>query len=202
VTRVPAPAGTAPAESRTTPRLRVALPRGVTVTDTGRGLEITRRWFHPAAILLAFFAATWIGFLAFWYGMAGSSGAPTFFFLFPLVHVAVGLALGYGAAAMFLNRTVIRAEGGSLSVRHGPLPWRQGPTIPSSGIAQVFTREDRPKQDSGSPTYSVHAVRRDGTRVRLLGTVPSADHALFLEQAVERHLKIADRSVPGEVPRE
>jgi hypothetical protein len=165
-------------------------------------VEITRRWFHPIAVFLAFFAAFWIGLLATFYGMATGSGAPLPVLLFPLLHVVVGVALAYGALAMFVNRTVVRAEAGTLTVRHGPLPWRPGPTLAVSEVSQVFTREDASKKNQGSPTYSVWAVRRDGGRVRLAGTIPSADSALFLEQAVERHLKIADRAVAGELARE
>jgi hypothetical protein len=199
VARLAPHAGAAATDPTTIPRPPIDVPRGVTVVDTGRGLEITRRWFHPAAIFLAFFAAVWIGLLATFYGMATGSGAPLPILLFPLLHVAVGLGLAYGALAMFVNRTLVRAESGTLSVTHGPLPWRPGPTLASGAVSQVFTREDASKKNQGSPTYSVWAVRKDGGRVRLAGTIPSADTALFLEQTIERHLEIADRAVPGEV---
>jgi hypothetical protein len=188
----------------TVPRPPLTLPRGVTVLDTGARLTIVRRWFHWSAIVLAAFAALWIGLLAFFYAMISRSGAPAFVFLFPLLHVGVGVVLAYFAAALFLNRTVVEVGDGRLRVRHGPLPWRRAPTLAVSEVSQVFVREDRHKDSDGGSqrTYSVHVVSKDGGRTKLLGTVIDAEHALFVEQRIERHLGIADRAVPGELPRE
>jgi hypothetical protein len=205
VARLPGPpAAAASTEPDTTPRAPLSLPSGVTVAESGGRLTITRRWFHWAALFLAFFTVVWNGFLVFWYAMGARTGAPLVMFLFPIVHVVVGVALAYGTLAMFLNRTVVEVGDGVLAVRHGPLPWKPGPTVPSSNVRQVFAREDRSKggNGSGGVSYSVHAVTKEGWRVKLLSTVPSAEQALYVEQRVERHLGIADRAVAGELPRD
>jgi hypothetical protein len=53
-------------------------------------LSMEYKWFNPSAIFMIFFSVIWFAFLAFWYGMAASRGAPWIFFVFPLLHVGVG----------------------------------------------------------------------------------------------------------------
>jgi hypothetical protein len=40
---------------------------------------------------------------------------------------------------------------------------------------------------------------RDGTKLKLLSSLQDLDQALFVEQQIEQHLRIADERVPGEV---
>ncbi|HET6765438.1 MAG TPA: hypothetical protein VFH27_17250, partial [Longimicrobiaceae bacterium] len=47
-------------------------------------------------------------------------------------------------------------------------------------------------------TYSLHARCTDGRTVRLLSGLAEHAQALYVEQQVERHLRIADRPMPGE----
>ena len=190
-------------DADTAPRGPIAVPPGVQIVESPARLEIVRRWFHWTGVVLAAFSVFWLGLLAAMYGVMGSAGAPAFVFLFPLLHVAVGVALAYYAAALLLNRTTVEVGHRTLRVRHGPVPWRGVRALPASAIAQVFAREDAHRQKDGgtSHTYSVHAVTKDGRRVKLLGAVLEPDHALFVEQRIERHLGLVDRAVEGELAR-
>jgi len=54
---------------------------------------------------------------------------------------------------------------------------------------------------STSCVYQLIAVTRDGTHKTLLRSLDQAEQALYLEQQIEEHLKIEDRStgVRGEI---
>ncbi len=113
-------------------RPEAPLPKGIVVDETGMGLRFVRRWFSPKFFFLLFFCAFWDGFLIFWYAMGsgffGGEGGPEApmslcFFLFPIGHVAVGVALTYFTICGLLNRTIIEVEQGQLRIRHTPLPW-------------------------------------------------------------------------------
>lgn len=187
----------------------VPVPARFTVEDDGMELTIQQSWFQWGLIFLLFFAIAWDSFLVGWYSMfAGGGGPPgmfgVVFFVFPIAHVAVGVGLTYFVLAGFLNSTVIRVADGMLSVRHGPLPWRGNLDLPTDGIEQIYCQNKlhRSRDDDGHTTtsmqYEVHAVI-GGQKTKLLSGLQEADHALFVEQRIERFLKLVDRPVPGEM---
>lgn len=187
------------------PRPPVDRPRSIRVEPTAFGVRIVRRWFSPVYLFLGFFCLVWNGILAAFYGIALGGGVPFFALVFPVIHVAVGLGLAYVTLCGFLNRTVVEVgRGDVLSVRHGPLPWRGAVTLDATEVAQVYVTEKRTQHKGGgaSSLFAVNARTRDGRRVVLVrGLLADLDHALFLEQELERHLRIADRPVPGEAGR-
>jgi hypothetical protein len=180
------------------------MPRGLRVEDTVTGFRITRRWFHPIFVFLAFFSAVWLGMLAFFYATVFDGSTPGVVALFPILHVAVGLGLAYWTLCGFLNTTTVSAERGDVDVRHAPLPWPGGGTFAAADVAQVFVREKLHSHKNGgsSTTYEVHVLTRAGTAKRLLSGLLDVDQALFVEQEIERRLRIADATVPGELARQ
>ena len=187
------------------PRPLVERPRSIRVEPTAFGVRIVRRWFSPVFLFLAFFCVVWNGILAGFYGIALRSGAPVFALLFPVIHVAVGLGLGYVTLCGLFNRTVVEVgRGDVLTVRHTPLPWRGAVSIDAADVAQVYVTEKRTQRRDEQPSslYTVCVLTRRGRHVPLVrGLLSELDHALFLEQELERHLRIADRPVPGEASR-
>ena len=141
----------------------------------------------------------------------GDNGMPgpmkLIFVVFPIAHVAVGVGLTYFVLAGFLNSTVIRVADGMLSVRHGPLPWRGNLDMSTDGIEQIYCQNklDKRRDEDGHTTtsiqYEVHAVI-GGQKTKLLSGLHEADHALFVEQRLERFLGIEDHAVPGEMAAE
>lgn len=192
----------------------VPVPDRFTVENDGMELTIRQRWFQWGLLFLLFFAIAWDSFLVGWYWMltsgpfGGNNVMPDpmklIFFVFPIAHVAVGVGLTYFVLAGFLNSTVIRVADGILSVRHGPLPWRGDLDLPSDEIEQIYCQNKlrSSRDDNGhastSMSYEVHAVVA-GLKRKLLSGLHEADHALFVEQTLERFLKIEDRAVPGEM---
>lgn len=178
------------------------LPSGIQVRSNARELRLVLRWFTPMYIFLAFFSATWIGFLVFWYARA--RGAPLAFQLFPLLHVAVGIGLAYSTVAGFLNSTTITVERGHLSVRHGPIPWKGNRDLPADRLEQLYCQEHVTHSRNGGTTirYSVHAVGKESRRkITLVSGLTDRDHALFIENQVEQKLGIIDRRVTSEMRR-
>ena len=185
------------------PRPAVEKPWGVRVEETAVGFRIVRRWFSPVFVILVFFCAIWDGFLWFWYSHLPGNSMGVLLAVFPVIHLAVGVGLTYFTIAGFANRTPIDVSRGSLSVRHRPLWWPGGRDLPASDLAQIFTEEHVYKNENGSNSdYRLVAIRKDGSRVKLLTTIPSREQALYMEQQIEGRLGIKDRSVAGEVQRD
>jgi hypothetical protein len=91
-----------------------------------------------------------------------------------------------------------------ISVRAGPVPWRGSADVEVGEVAQLFTTEKVHPQQNGHPkrVYTVHVLTKGGRRLPLVrGLLTEVEQALFLEQAIERHLRIQDRPVGGEMPR-
>lgn len=187
----------------------VPMPAQFTVEDDGHELTIRRRWFQWAMLFLMFLAIVWDCYLVCWDSMfAEDGGLPGIFrivfFVVPVTHIAAGVFLTYFAIAGLLNSTVIRIADGMLSVRHGPLPWRGNLDLATDRIEQIYcqkklhTNQDRDGHATTSTRYEVHAVV-SGQKQKLLGGLQEADHALFVEQRLERFLRIEDRAVPGEM---
>ena len=184
------------------PRRVVPRPAKVTVTQQGGVLTINRPWFSPVYLFLVFFCVLWFGFLAFWYTLAFAANAPLLFFLFPLIHVAAGVAIAYTTLAGFVNHTVVAVGNGRLSVRHGPLPWRGNRTLPTAALQQLYCDDVLVRTRNGSRrTFRLHAVLRDGSKLQILSGIDDADVPLFVERQVEDWLGIEDQRVAGELGR-
>jgi hypothetical protein len=196
-------------------RLRAPRPDGLEVRETQRrstepgyrdapreegSVTVVRRWFSPHIIFLAFFCIVWDGFLISWYSNLTSTpnSFSQIFALFPLVHVAVGVGLTYSTIAGFFNRTTLTLDERTLSVRHGPLPWKGNHTLAREDIQQLYC-EHRVRHGKNGPshTYYLSAMLIDGRSVRL-GSM-AIDQARYIEDLFEERLGIADMQVPGEV---
>ena len=195
-----------PVAASTDRRATAPRPQKFHVDEDAGGLHIWWRWFSPAVFFLLPFAIAWNAFLIGWYSMAtGDMGGAPFFFrfvflVFPLAHVAVGVGLAYLVLAMLLNRSVVKVDRGVLTVAHHPLPW-PGATLEADQIEQIFCSRVAGKNSDSSPTFQVRARLKNGSVKTLLTNVTDSDEALYLEQAIERHLRIRDVEVTGELPR-
>ena len=183
-------------------RPEVPRPSSVQVVGTGKGLSLTSSWFNLGLIPLVFFCIAWDSFLINWYAMALTGKGPWIMVVFPIVHVAVGVGLTYSCIAGFLNTTRIDIQRDSLTVSHGPVPWRGNRVIPALSLDQLYCKEKISNNRNGvRHTYSVMAVTKNGETLELLSGIEEQEKALFIEQQVERHLGITDRPMPGELAR-
>lgn len=175
-------------------------PRGVTVEQTGAALRITRRWFHPLAVLVLLVLVP----LLIWLGVTSRIDFDLPRWMLPIVDslaILLGGLCTYALVMMLVNRTVIEVTNERLSISHGPLPGLLPRRVVSaSEIEQLFCEEhgwyinvavkDR--------DYELKAIMADGGTISLLEDIPNAKQAHYLEQEIEHRLGIADRAVPGE----
>jgi hypothetical protein len=187
-------------------RPKAALPPRFKVEEDTTTTRIVWRWFNPVNhLFLLFFCVAWNSFLLVWYGMAftvGKDGDPVslIMVIFPIGHVAVGVGLTYYMLTGFLNRTRIEVSRNQLTIRHGPLPWRGNQDLPGRQLTQLYGEEVTSRgKNSVTITYDLHAVDREGRKVKLLSGLTEKDQVLYLEQTLERRLGIEDAPVAGEI---
>jgi hypothetical protein len=178
-------------------------PPRVREEEVAGGIRLSWRWYRPSVWFLVFFCLFWDGFLVVWYGMAltvFSTAGPIVWLpiLFPVIHVAVGVWLTYLVFATFLNTTEVSAIDGDLVVVHRPLPWRRPRPLRSADIRQCFVRRHVSGGKTRARTYVLYAALDDAV-VPLVSGLDEVDHALWLEERLERHLGLRHRPVPDEV---
>lgn len=183
----------------TTPAgLGIGLPDRFQVTELGGVIDISWHWPRWMAIPFAAFAVAWDGFLIFFYQRLLESNAPLGTLLFPVLHVGAGVFITYFVLVVLLNRTVLQAGRGEITVRHGPLPVPGNRTLATHELAQLFCVERRGSK--GKISYDVMARLRSGREVKLVSGLMEERQARYLEQEVERHLRIENQPVTGELP--
>jgi hypothetical protein len=181
-------------------RPEVPLPARFRVEREAGTLRIEWRWFSARTIGLLLASVVFDGTLVV--QLLLLSGPPLVFF--GLVHAVVSFGLSWAALCGLFNRTRIEVEPGFLRVRHGPLPWPGNREVPVSRIRQLYCTEvDESDSDGTSFSYSLLATPGPGAGkpLVLIKRLPKPEQALFLEQAVEQLLGIADRPVEGEIPK-
>jgi hypothetical protein len=183
----------------------VPCPDYLHIEEHGGGLTIWWRWFQPQLIFLVFFCIGWNAFLFVWYSMAVGFGgfapwpARVLMFVFPLAHVAAGVGLSYLTLAGLLNRTRMIVDGGTLRVKHQPIPWKQPPPLLTDDIDRIYVTE--PTHHSAEHRgfgYTVNVLCRDGRRTELVKGLTDSDKALCVADRLRRHLSIEHRPVAGE----
>ena len=182
--------------------IQVPIPEHIQMGQTSEGLTLTYRWFSYYFIFYAVFCFAWDGFLVFWYSLAFTQNAPWIMFVFPLIHLSVGVGLTYYTLAGFYNKTVVTVGMGKLSIRHTPLPWPGNRILSASDLIQLYSEERILRTRSGSrTTFQLSAISTDNRKIKLLSGLNSPDEARFLEHKIEEQLGIRDRPVEGELPR-
>lgn len=181
------------------PRPRIKQPGRFRLETSDENTRISWRWLSPKHLFMILFCMAWDGFLVVWYGIAlHVKDPPIPMLVFPLVHVAIGVGLTYSTLAGLLNRTRIEVSRHLLTIRHGPLPWKGNQTLNGRQLKQLYVEESvRSLKRNAQVGYHVMALDQGGNKVRLLSNLEDKDHALFLEQELERHLGIEDAPVRG-----
>lgn len=178
----------------------LGLPAGLEMFQEIDGIEIRRRWFSLSTIFLTVFVIFWCGFLVFWYSMALQTRALAML-LFPLIHVAVGVGLAYYVLAGYLNKTYIRVNHSAISICHAPLPSFGNKTIDANDIKQIYVKQhvSHSRRGGTSVTFEVHALTHSQKNLKLLSGLSSDEQALFIEQEIEKFLRIENVPVRGEM---
>ena len=189
--------------SDTPPRPLVEMPKRMSVVQAGSRFTLIYRWLSIQHFIALAFCIVWNGFLLDWYEEVTLDDFATFDLMayFPLLHVAVGIALAYYALSGFVNRTRIVVTRSEITVRNGPLPWLGNRTLPSGEVDQLYIRERTGRgADGGSrTTYRVHVRTKSGYEKPLVTGLSTREQARYIEQEIERYLEIPDQRVAGEI---
>ena len=185
---------------RSTPPLDVPLPERMALDHTGAGLRIARRWFTPGALFLLFFAIFWTASISIWMISTIFGGFwPVSFF--GVIHLGVGIFLLYLSFANLFNTTTVLVDETALTIRHHPLPF-PGKRLEPGRIHQLYAREKVTRgRGSSHVTYELHALTDQDRHQKLVTGLTEPEQALFLEQQIERRLRITDRPMRGELAR-
>jgi predicted RNA-binding Zn-ribbon protein involved in translation (DUF1610 family) len=187
---------------RSIERAPVPIPESVSVDKNGQAIRITRRWFSAKYIGMVFFCIAWDSFLCFWYGTAFKVGAPWIMIVFPVAHLAVGVGMTYLTLAGLINRSYLEVTAKELATWNDPLPWTGEITLKTSDLAQLYCSETtKSGEHSTTHSYNLFAVTRDGKARKVFSDLETPEIALFMEQQVEKWLRLEDQPVPGELSR-
>jgi hypothetical protein len=181
-------------------RAEVPMPQGIEIKDEFDKLVIRRAWYSCMALPMLFFTVFWNGFMLMWFGISISMGAWQMA-LFGTLHGAIGVYLAYTTLASFLNATTITVTSDQLEIRHHPVPMPGSKTLFASEIVQLFCVQHVSRGSKGGTTisYQVNAIMQDQRRENLLKGLTNIEQALYIEQEIERYLRIENRQVQGEV---
>ena len=129
-----------------------------------------------------------------------TTGVPNFVYLFPLLHVGVGLGMIYFCMAIYLNNTDIVVGATSIEVKTYPLYWFGDCRIEISDIKQLYTTEKVVSAKHGTKiTYDVNVITQNNKQKKLVSNLETKDQGLFIESKIETTLGIKDEKVLGEV---
>ncbi len=119
----------------------------------------------------------------------------TWIYLLPLFHFVLALIITYVTFSYWKNKTHIFLSQETLEVYQAPM-WMPGhKRINVKEIEQVYVRHNKRARN---PTTELRLKLNNRLDLKLLRIVYPLEHALYLEQAIERYIGIKNRAVCGE----
>ncbi len=178
----------------------IKLPDGIKIKRYFSGLNIERRWLNSKYVFLAFFTILY-GFYFFDY--ITSPTPESYRITSPTsVQALVGVALTYIVLSGCINKTNIIVNPQSLIIKHGPIPAWGNKNLNARDLKQLYSIERVSYSKKGRPdhSYEMHAETKSGEDIKLLNGLENKEQILYIEQEIERFLKIKDERVIGEIP--
>ena len=122
-----------------------------------------------------------------------------------LMFVLAGFVIAYLRLSKAVNRTTITLDSKTLCLVHGPMPRAGRRTFPSEDLMQVWVQRGWGFRlrffDMLTDSFELWVLVKGRGSIRLCHGFKQADEPLFLEQTIERWLRIADEPVKGEISR-
>lgn len=170
---------------------------GIGVVDFGY------RWSHPALFLLVPFTVFWNALLSlFWskifVALEKDALVAIAFGLLSAPYSLIGLGLAYFSLCLMVNRTSIQLDSDSLTVYHGPLPWRGNLTLKREEVQQFYVLRKLGGSRKKKVLYDLNAILRSGEWVNLLRNQEEGTELKYLEFELEREMGIENVPVPEE----
>lgn len=184
-------------------KIEPGLPEKLEFFNHGTYIEIVRKWFNKSIIFLTFFIMFWDGFLFFWYWTLLQNpmdSIDTMALIFPVLHVAVGIWLTYSVITGWVNRTHVLVSRNKIAIQHKPIPAFGSKEINAMDIKQIYAKEIvKHTRKSTSTAYAVQAITHSGKTIDLIDRLDNTEQALYIEQEIEKYLRIKDQPVKGEI---
>ena len=187
-------------------RPEMIMPAGTDVLELSDSLDIRLDWLksHPQGTLtfLTIFTVFWNGILAIMAGGAVLSGSIESV-AFMSIHLLVGLGLLYYLATVYLNYTDIIVTESYIEIDHRPVknPFVRRKRIESNEIDQLYVTKYVSSTTNGNPNYAyaLYAIlKTNGKKVSLIKGM-NRETQLYLEQKIERYMKIVDKPVQNAI---
>jgi hypothetical protein len=118
-----------------------------------------------------------------------------------LPFLILGLTPAYFVLCGYVNETRIKVDEKIITVAHHPLPWFGNMRIFTGNLVELYiTRNPSARHNSWGAEvwggeYSVWLTLATGKQEQLLSGLDTIEHARFVKQVIERHLRIEGR--PG-----
>ena len=187
-------------------RPEMIMPEGTDVLELSDSLDIRLDWLksHPQGTLgfLTFFTVIWNGILAVM--VAGALAAGSFESItFMSLHLLVGMGLIYYLSTIYLNYTDIIVNRSYIEISHRPLknPFVRSKRIEIDELDQLHVSKYVASTTNGNPNYAYAlyaTLKTNGKKIQLIKGM-NRETQLYLEQEIERYLKIKDRPVQNAV---
>ena len=171
-------------------------PEGFDLQENTQGIAITYRWFESVAWFLVVFAIFWNGFLVIWFNLP----TPIHFKLFALIHLTVGIGIGWYVLCLFMNKTEILITSQDFISRHSPIPF---PTYKNKHlkhyeIKQVYIKQEISRgKNSTSVSYSINVLSPQGATSKIL-SFSEYERAIFVKRKIEKYMNIEPQLIEGE----
>jgi len=184
-------------------RPEMIMPEGTDVLTLHDSLDIRLDWLksNPRSSLgfLTFFTVMWNGFLAIMasnFIAAGAVGNIAFLG----IHLAVGLGLLYYILSIYLNYTDIIVTRDYIEIGQRPIknPFKPTKTIPTRDIKQLYVTKYVSSTSNNVANYAYALYADLGSNQRSIKLIDgmNKETQLYLEQEIERFLKIKDDARP------
>jgi len=201
-----------PSPASFAPRPEVEKPAHVSLDDSGHALTIWWSWLSWDLLPLGIFCLIWnafflaMGALLVLVTMGPQQGSTLFIVtvIFIGVGSTVSLISGYSLLTGLFNTTTVQLSGERIQMWHGPLPWLGSADAPAPRVRQLycairvggpsFTYRLQKMHDS----YDLMALLDDGTKVIVVRGQADAKVIRFVEQQLEKRLRIQDERLPDE----
>lgn len=182
-------------------KTEILLPDGVDALHLFSELDIRISWRKSLSGFFLFFTIFWNAIVLPMALFALASGAYEML-IFMSIHIFIGVSFLYYLIATLVNTTYIIVDDYNLTIEHRPLkvPFYPRRDIPASEIDQIFTDKYVAGKTNGRPNYAfaIQALLKNNEKVKLLKSLKHPDQALYVEQEIEKFLKIKDRPVENE----
>ena len=185
------------------PKQREALdmPAGIEILKLRSSLDIYLRWKGSKLNFLTIFTVIW-DIVVFPITLVAIIFQIWFMLAVISIHLIIAIVMTYLLVARHRNTVEISVNEYRVKVKRTPLPvpFMDIGTIDTAKIDQLFCQQYISSKTNGQPNFSYKVMLRlkNGATKALIKGLGLPEQALYIEQEMERFLKITDRREPQE----